>query len=125
MTAAIASAARAAIASGARAPEAHNAEHERLRRTARDLEGVFVEQMFKAMRETVPDGGVVSGGSGEEMFTALLDQRMAAIAPDRWERGLSDALYQQLRGRVGSSSPTDTPIISATSSTDVSRPEPS
>jgi flagellar protein FlgJ len=78
-----------------------DAKAERLRGVARDLEGVFVEQLFKAMRETVPDGGVVDGGSGEEMFTGLLDQKMSALAPDQWERGLSDALYRQLRGRVG------------------------
>lgn len=71
-------------------------EHERLRQAARDLEGVFVEQMFKAMRETVPDGGVVDGGSGEEMFTTLLDQRLSAAVPGGWERGLSEALYRQL-----------------------------
>lgn len=73
-------------------------EHERLRQAARDLEGVFVEQMFKAMRETVPEGGVVDGGSGEEMFSTLLDQRLSAAVPGGWERGLSAALYRELAG---------------------------
>jgi flagellar protein FlgJ len=86
---------------GAAAAPAVNPENERLRGVARDLEGVFVEQLFKAMRESVPDGGVVDGGSGEEMFTGLLDQKMAALAPASWERGLADALYRQLRGRIG------------------------
>lgn len=72
---------------------------ERLRRTARDLEGVFVEQLFKAMRETVPEGGLVEGGSGEEMFTALLDQKLSAVAPHRWQTGLSEALVRQLGGQ--------------------------
>ena len=76
-------------------------EHERLRRAARDLEGVFVEQMFKAMRESVPEGGVVDGGTGEEMFTALLDQKLSALVPTKWDRGLAEAVYGQLRGRVG------------------------
>ena len=72
-----------------------------LRKVARQLEGVFTEQLFKAMRETVPkDDGVVSGGSGEEIFTGLLDQHLAADTPTQWQHGLGEALYRQLRGRL-------------------------
>lgn len=100
-------------------------EAERLRRTARDLEGVFVEQLFKAMRETVPQGeGVVDGGSGEAMFTGLLDQRISAEAPAQWQRGLADALFRQLRGALGSSPAPVTPILEASSPLDAARPEP-
>jgi flagellar protein FlgJ len=75
-------------------------EAERLRKVARDLEGVFVEQMFKAMRETVPEGGVTDGGSGEAMFTGMLDQHLSAATPARWEHGLAEVLYRQLAGRL-------------------------
>lgn len=75
-------------------------EAARLRETAKQLEGIFVEQLFKAMRETVPEGGVVDGGSGEEIFSGLLASHLAAQVPTRWNDGLSDALVRQLRGRV-------------------------
>ncbi len=87
-----------AAAAGARSAAHAPSEAERLRGVARDLEGVFVEQLFKAMRETVPEGGMLDGGSGEEMFTGLLDQRLAGEVPSRWEHGLAEALYRQLRG---------------------------
>lgn len=74
---------------------------DRLRATARQLEGVFVEQMFKAMRETVPEGGAVSGGSGEAMFTGMLDQSLAEEVPARWSNGLAEALYRQLQRAAG------------------------
>jgi flagellar protein FlgJ len=93
-------------APGAAAP---GTEAERLRKVARDLEGVFVEQMFKAMRETVPEGGVVDGGSGEAMFTGLLDQRLSAEAPARWEHGLAEVLYRQLAGRLPAAPPAAPP----------------
>ena len=70
----------------------------KLRDAAQQLEGVFVEQLFKSMRETVPDGGVIDGGSGEEIFSSLMDQHLAAQVPADWERGLGAALYRQLRG---------------------------
>ena len=54
-------------------------EQQKLRETAGQLEGLFVQQLFKAMRETVPTGdGIVSGGAGEDMFTGLMDQHLAA-----------------------------------------------
>ncbi|MBI1809965.1 MAG: chemotaxis protein chel, partial [Gemmatimonadetes bacterium] len=50
-------------ATGATDPRASDLD--RLRKTAKQLEGVFVQQLFKAMRETVPKDGVTGGGSGE------------------------------------------------------------
>lgn len=83
------------------ATDPRRAQAERLRATARQLEGVFVEQMFKAMRETVPEGGATSGGSGEEMFTGMLDQSLAGEVPARWSNGLAEALYRQLQRAAG------------------------
>ena len=69
-----------------------------LMKTATQLEGMFVQQLYKAMRETVPQQeGIVSGGAGEDIFTGLLDQHLAAETPKQWERGIAQALYRQLR----------------------------
>jgi flagellar protein FlgJ len=74
------------------------AQEKKLKKTVDQLQGVFVEQLFKAMRDTVPEQeGIVTGGSGEEIFTGLLDQHLAAETPKHWEGGLSEALYRQLR----------------------------
>lgn len=76
-------------------------EQQQLRETAGQLEGLFVQQLFKAMRETVPTGdGIVSGGAGEDMFTGLMDQHLAAETPNQWGGGIAEALYRQLRGQV-------------------------
>jgi flagellar protein FlgJ len=82
-----------------------------LRKTARDLEGLFVQQLFKAMRETVPEGeGIVSGGAGEDIFTGLLDEHLAAETPKQWQSGIAEALYRQLRG-MGAAPNTNTSAI--------------
>lgn len=93
------------------APPASDAE--RLRATARQMEGVFVQQMFKTMRETVPEGSLTSGGAGEEMFAGLLDQHLADQVPDRWQSGLSDALYRQLSARIRGAEPASGPLPAA------------
>ena len=71
---------------------------EKLKKAAQQLEGMFVQQLYKAMRETVPQQeGIVSGGAGEDIFNGLLDQHLAAETPKHWEGGLSDAIYRQMR----------------------------
>jgi flagellar protein FlgJ len=72
-------------------------EERRLIEAARNLEGVFVAQLFKAMRETVPEGGVISGGAGEDMFSSMLDQHMSDLAPQQWNSDLGAALLKQFR----------------------------
>lgn len=79
------------------ADAASASQDEQLRRAARELEGVFVTELFKAMRQTVPEGGLTGGGMGEEMFTGMLDQHLAPRSAAGWERGIADALYRQLR----------------------------
>lgn len=79
----------------------------KLRKVAQQLEGMFVQQMFKAMRETVPQQeGIVSGGTGEELFTSLMDQHLAAETPKHWEGGLAAAVYRQLQRGAG-----NTPVL--------------
>lgn len=69
----------------------------KLRRATQELEGVFVQELFKAMRDTVPEGGVMDGGPGEDMFSSMMDQTISAEAASGWDRGIGAALYRQLR----------------------------
>ena len=78
----------------------------KLRETAKQLEGLFVQQMFKAMRDTVPQqDGIVSANAGEDMFTGLMDQHLAAETPSQWQGGLAESVYRQLRGQVAATAP--------------------
>lgn len=97
---------------------ARTEKEDKLRNAAGQLEGLFVQQLFKSMRETVPQGeGIVSGGAGEDIFTGLLDQHLAAETPKQWESGMADALYRQLRGRglAGDTAATDVNAAHASS----------
>lgn len=68
---------------------------ERLKAATTLLEASFYEELFKAMRDTVPDGGLVDGGAGEDIFSSLIDRQMAEASAARSVRGLADALYRQ------------------------------
>ena len=72
----------------------------RLHKVSTQLEGLFVQQMYKAMRDTVPTGGIVDGGAGEEMFTGMMDEHIAADTPKQWKHGLIQSIYRQLKAKV-------------------------
>jgi len=85
------------------AGDARTSDLDRLKKTAKQLEGVFVQQLFKAMRDTVPKDGIGGGGTGEEMFTSMMDQHFSEALPAQWKHDLSDALVAQLKDRVKTS----------------------
>ena len=78
---------------------------ERLRAASKQLEGVFVQELFKAMRETVPKDGLTDGGAGEEMFTGMMDENIATQVPAKWEHGIGESLYRQLRAALPHANP--------------------
>jgi flagellar protein FlgJ len=80
-------------------------KEEGLRRTARQLEGVFVEQLLKSMRSTVSHDGILDGGAGEEVFTGMLDQHVAELMPAQWKHGLASAITRALGPAVTGSKP--------------------
>ncbi|CAN5236660.1 hypothetical protein BH09GEM1_BH09GEM1_12070 [soil metagenome] len=84
---------------------------EALRQTAQSLQSVFVEQLFKAMRATVPVDGLTSGGQGEDMFREMLDQQAAELAPAQWQHAgsLGDAVVRQLAGALKAPGTPSTP----------------
>jgi flagellar protein FlgJ len=77
----------------------------RLRKAAHDLEAVFVNELFKAMRATVPQGGFLAQDPGQELFTGVLDQRIAEVYGERARGGLGEALYRQLSRRLPDAGP--------------------
>lgn len=77
----------------------------RLRKAAHDLEAVFVNELFKAMRATVPQEGILAQDPGQELFTGVLDQRLAELYGERARGGLGEALYRQLSRRLPDAGP--------------------
>ena len=75
-------------------------ERQRLKTATQLLEGSFYLEMFKAMRKTVPEGGIIEGGRGEDVFADMLDEHLAEAAASRAEGGLADALYRRLVGAL-------------------------
>jgi flagellar protein FlgJ len=85
--------------------EPSNGRAAELRKASHALEGVFVNELFKAMRATVPQGGFLSEDPGHDLFTGMLDERLAQSYAERAQGGLGEALYRQLSRRLRDAGP--------------------
>lgn len=74
-----------------------------LKKSAEALEGLFVQQLFTAMRAGIPTDGLTERGPGEDLFNSMLDQTMAEDLATRstGPRDLSLSLFEALRDRLG------------------------
>jgi len=71
---------------------------EAIREVAKQFESVFLHQVFKSMRSTVPKDGMLQSGFGGEVFTDMLDQKYADLASKSSSFGLADTIARQLMG---------------------------
>ncbi len=77
-------------------PAGRGPDTDPLRRVAHEFEGVFVAQLFREMRATVPSD---EAAPGQDMYLGLMDDALAGQAAERSTRGLGEALYRQLAAR--------------------------
>ncbi len=49
----------------------------RLRKATKEFESFFVLYMLRAMRETVPESGLLEGGLGKDIYTSMFDEELA------------------------------------------------
>jgi len=86
----------------------------KLMEASHQLESVFYGQLFQAMRATIPEGGLVQQGTGEKMFSAMLDDEVAKHASRQTNRGLAAAIYKELSRRLPPEAPAVPTAIAST-----------
>lgn len=68
---------------------------EDIKKAAREFEALFINNLFKVMRESVPKGGLLDGGRGEEIYTSMLDEALSAELAKRGGIGLANIVLKQ------------------------------
>ncbi len=76
------------------------ADPEALRKTCQEFEAIFVKQMLKEMRGTLPEGGLLPRGMAEDFFQEMMDAEVAKAASLRGDFGIAEALFRQLQPPV-------------------------
>jgi flagellar protein FlgJ len=81
-----------------------NEEETRLMETCRDFEAIFMGELLKSMRKTVPQGGMLANSFGQDVFQSMLDDEYAKQMASSHSTGLAEILFQQLRPKLNPSS---------------------
>ncbi|MBE0565135.1 MAG: rod-binding protein, partial [Krumholzibacteria bacterium] len=77
---------------------------EGLEKAAREFEAVFLNQLMKAMRQTVPENKLFNSQGATKFYRQMHDQEMArALATGRSGLGVADLIVQQLERSVARS----------------------
>lgn len=75
---------------------ARETDEQRLKETCEELEAVFVNMVFERMRATITREGLIKKSLGEDIFTSMLDDKLAREISKGGGVGISDMLYKQL-----------------------------
>ncbi len=82
---------------GARFPNAKSVDSKKWK-AAQDFEAMFIHQMLKSMRSTVPKDEEMS--SARRIFTEMLDEQIANTASRSGHFGLAQIIYKELDGKT-------------------------
>jgi flagellar protein FlgJ len=77
-------------------PQGSGRDPEKLKAVAQQFEAIFLQQMFKEMRNTVPEGGLVERSNADDMYTQMQDAEAARIMAERGGIGLAELMLQEL-----------------------------
>lgn len=75
---------------------ASNKEDLSINKACAEFESLFISQLFKEMRATIPKSDFISGGKSEEIYTGMLDSEIAKEIASNRGIGLSALIRSQL-----------------------------
>jgi len=82
-----------------------NKSDEELIETCRQFESLFVNQLLKEMRKTVPKDGIIPQSQEEEMFTGMFDEEVSKMIASSGRMGMAEMLFDQLRDKSKDNKP--------------------
>ncbi|MCP4704977.1 MAG: transglycosylase SLT domain-containing protein [candidate division Zixibacteria bacterium] len=82
-------------------PQSIEAEKKRLFKAAKELESLFLNQLLKTMRQTIPKSEMSEGfglgeGLGKDVYTQMFDQELAMKMSGAGDRSMASQLYKSL-----------------------------
>lgn len=69
---------------------------QQLKAACDSFEALFMQQMLKQMRATVPKDGLFSGGSAEQLYTEMLDSELSKEMAADGGLGISRLLFEHM-----------------------------
>jgi len=77
-------------------PGVQKIDEGKLKKVCEDFESIFISQMLKVMRKSVPKSGLLDGGSQQDTYLSLFDEELSKSMAKRGGIGLGKILYQNI-----------------------------
>ena len=78
------------------ATSADTAKERKLREACAGFEALILKQILEQARKSAPQGGLIDGGYGEEMYRSMHNDQLAQKMAGSKGVGFGEALYRQL-----------------------------
>ena len=78
-------------------PEKSTKNDAALKEKCQEFEAILIQSMFKGMRSTVVEGGLIEKGNGRQIFEEMRDVEIAKSMAENQGLGIGEALYRQLQ----------------------------
>jgi flagellar protein FlgJ len=82
--------------SAGKGPGVKKIDEGKLKKTCGDFESIFISQMLKEMRKSIPKSGLLDGGGQQDMYLGLFDEELSRSMAKRGGIGLGKILYQNI-----------------------------
>jgi len=69
----------------------------RLKELTQEFEAIFIQQMYKEMRSTIPDDGLIPRTNAEDTFLQMQDLEVAKATARQGGIGLAEIMMKQLQ----------------------------
>ena len=69
----------------------------RMKELAQEFEAIFIQQMYKEMRNTIPDDGLIPRTNAEDTYIQMQDQEVARATARQGGIGLAEMMMKQLQ----------------------------
>lgn len=80
---------------GGRPPDVRDREA-RLAWAAREMEAFFIQELWRVMRRSIPEGGLFSSSAGSKVFEEMLDEERSRLMAASGQVGLAALVYEKL-----------------------------
>ena len=84
---------------------------EAIREASRAFEAIFVNEIMKSMRKTLPEDGMLNSGFANNVFNGMLDQEYSQITANSGQFGLAKIISDQLGGNVNMDTPAGKAVL--------------
>jgi flagellar protein FlgJ len=68
-----------------------------LRKSCREFEAIYINELYKSMRKTVPESGLFKKDMANTLYQEMLDMEMAKQTAAGDGMGIGKAMYEQIK----------------------------